>query len=115
MFGNKGLPVIYNLWDKEGNQLINGYTGKFRDNVHMLDSYKNMSSWEDNIFRVGQKAQATVRLSGGTQGLQYYTSIGYLKDEGYYIGSDYDRFTARSNIDFDAKKWLKGNINIAYT
>ncbi len=115
LFGNKGLPVIYNLWDKEGNQLINGYTGKFRDNVHMLDSYKNMSSWEDNIFRVGQKAQATVRLSGGTQGLQYYTSIGYLKDEGYYIGSDYDRFTARSNIDFDAKKWLKGNINIAYT
>lgn len=115
LFSPKGIAENYNLWNKPGNQLINGYTGKFNDGVEMLDAYKNMTSWEDNMFRVGQKANATVKISGGTEKVQYFTSLGYLKDEGYYIGSDFDRFTARSNVDFKAKKWLSGNINLAYT
>ena len=114
LFGPKGLPTIYNLWDKAGNQLINGYTREFKDNVNMLPQYQNMSSWSDNIFRVGQKAQANLSIQGGTPGAQYYVSFGYLKDEGYYIGSDFDRFTVRSKVNFEAKKWLKGEVNLAY-
>ena len=112
---NNGLPVVYNLWDQEGYQLIDESTGKFYDDVAMKPQYKSMKSWEKSIFRTGQKANATVRISGGTQKVQYFTSFSYLKDEGYYIGSDYDRFTTRSNIDFQAKKWLKGTVNISYT
>ena len=111
----KGLPVDYNLWNQTGTELINPSTGKMWSNVTMKDAYKNMDSWEDNIFRVGQKANATVKISGGNEKVNYYTSYGYLKDEGYYIGSDYDRFTVRGNIDYNARKWLKGGLNIAYT
>ncbi|MGN1247178.1 MAG: SusC/RagA family TonB-linked outer membrane protein, partial [Paludibacteraceae bacterium] len=64
---------------------------------------------------VGQKANATVKISGGNEKISYYTSYGYLKDEGYYISSDYDRFTVRGNLDYKPKKWLKGGLNIAYT
>ena len=39
----------------------------------------------------------------------------YLKDEGYYIGSDYSRIQARINVDHQAKKWLKGNMNMQYS
>ena len=113
LFGPKGIPVVYNLWDAPGNQLI-GSDGKFRSDVHLKPGYENMTSWEDAIFRVGQKADATLRISGGTEKVTYYTSLGYLKDEGYYIGSDYDRFTIRSNVDFKPKKWLKGNLNASY-
>ena len=113
LFGPKGIPVVYNLWDAPGNQLI-GSDGKFRSDVHLKPGYENMTSWEDAIFRVGQKADATLRISGGTEKVTYYTSLGYLKDEGYYIGSDYDRFTIRSNADFKPKKWLKGNLNASY-
>ena len=115
LFSSKGLPSGYNLWDKPGVALINGYTGKFNSDVNLQDQYKNMISWKDAIFRVGQKADATVRISGGTEKVTYFTSFGYLKDEGYYIGSDFDRFTVRSNIDFQPKKWLKGSVNLAYT
>lgn len=113
LFGPKGIPTIYNLWDKDGAQLI-GSNGKFRDGVNLKPGYENMVSWEDAIFRVGQKADATLKISGGTEKVTYYTSLGYLKDEGYYIGSDYDRFTVRSNVDFKPKKWLKGNLNASY-
>ena len=102
LFSSKGLPAAYNLWNQPGNQLIDA-SGKFFEDVRMQECYQNMSSWEDNIFRVGQKANAMVKISGGNEKVTYYTSYGYLKDEGYYIGSDYDRFTVRGNIDYNAK------------
>ncbi len=115
LFGGKGLPSIYNLWDGAGNTLVNPFTGEFNSDIELKPQYRNMTSWKDAIFRTGQKANTTVRISGGNGKLSYFTSFSYLKDEGYYIGSDYDRFTTRSNIEFQAKKWLKGSINIAYT
>lgn len=113
--GKQGMSPAYNLWNTDGASLINGYTGKFYPEVALQPQYKNMTTWEDAIFRVGQKAEATVKISGGNEQTTYYTSFGYLKDEGYYIGSDYDRFTARVNVQHQAKKWLKGSANMAYT
>lgn len=113
LFGAKGIPEIYNLWDQPGNLLI-GPDGKFWPDVNIKPGYQNLTSWEDAIFRVGQKMDATLRISGGTEKVTYYTSLGYLKDEGYYIGSDYERFTVRSNVDFKPKKWLKGGLNASY-
>ncbi len=121
LFSGQGLPAIYNMWVDEngkqvrGNNLIDPTTGKFYEGVIFRKQYETMPTWEDAIFRTGQKANATVRISGGNSKVSYFTSLSYLKDEGYYIGSDYDRFTTRSNIDFQAKKWLKGSVNIGYT
>jgi TonB-linked SusC/RagA family outer membrane protein len=118
LFSAKGLPTKYNLWSnyykENGNTLI-GPDGKFFSDAVMNPEYMNMASWEDAIFRVGQKAEATLKISGGSEKTTYYTSFGYLKDEGYYIGSDYDRFTVRSNVTHQAKKWLKGSLNASYS
>ena len=124
LYSAKGIPIQYQLWqidgipnDQVGSLLIDN-NGKFRGS-EMGISYKpgmdNLPSWKDAIFRVGQKVDATVKISGGTGKTTYFASVGYLKDEGYYIGSSYDRFTTRCNVDFQPKKWLKGNVNMAYT
>ena len=114
LYSSAGLPDSYNLWNAPGSALIDGYTGKFFSDVQYKPGYENMASWESQLFRVGQKADATVRISGGSEKTTYFTSFGYLKDEGYYINSDFNRFTVRSNIDHQAKKWLKGSLNLAY-
>lgn len=114
LFSSICLPNTYNLWDAPGNALINDY-GKFWDDVHRKKDFQQLSNWQDALFRVGQKANASIQLSGGTDNITYYTSASYLKDEGYYIGSDYDRFSVRTNLDFKAKKWLRCNVNLAYT
>lgn len=117
LFSAKGIPDVYNMWTQPGNALI-GNNGKFlgtADGVTYKPGMDNLMSWRDAIFRTGQKMDATIKISGGTEKTTYYTSIGYLKDEGYYIGSTYDRFTVRSNVNFEPKKWLKGNVNMAYT
>ncbi len=121
LFSDKGIPTAYNIWNMSGNLLVNPYAAdgsispSLADGISRKAGYENMESWKDNIFRVGQKAEATVKISGGSDKTTYYTSFGYLKDEGYYIGSDFNRFSVRSNISHQAKKWLKGNLNMNYS
>ena len=120
LYSSAGLPVGYNLWNADGEWLINPYDadGKvnpsFDPNITRRAGYEELESWRDAIFRVGQKMDATVKFHGGSEKVNYFTSIGYLKDEGYYQASDFNRVSLRSNLDFKPKKWLKGNMNIAY-
>jgi len=112
--GTVGVDRYYNLWDcnnGSGVNLIDPETGKF---TGVARDY-NPEDWAKNIYSVGQKIEATVKFHGGSDKVQYYTSFGYLKDEGYYISSNYDRFSARSNIDAQPKKWLKLNLNMQYS
>ncbi|MGN1240517.1 MAG: SusC/RagA family TonB-linked outer membrane protein, partial [Paludibacteraceae bacterium] len=125
LYSSSGLSKGYNLWENEGRFLINSTLtadGKslasYGFDPGMMTrrkGYEQLESWKDAIFRVGQKMDANIKFHGGTEKVNYYTSIGYLMDEGYYQASDYNRFTVRSNIDFKPKKWLKGYLNIAYT
>ena len=114
---NGGLPAAYNRWTTPGNQLINPESGEFFDDIQLKQGYidEPTTSWQKAIFRNGQKLDATLKISGGSDKTTYYTSFGYLKDEGYYIGSDYSRLQARINVDHQAKKWLKGSMNMSYS
>jgi TonB-linked SusC/RagA family outer membrane protein len=121
LFSGGGIPEDYNIWTKAGKSLIiptdaSGLVNPTFDTYITRNAgYETLESWKDAIFRVGQKVDANIKIHGGTEKVKYYTSFGYLKDEGYYQSSDYNRFTVRSNVDYEPKKWLKGNVNLAYT
>lgn len=117
LYGTKGLPTIYNLWNKAGKDLVSYENGKpvFNSEAQRLPAYQNMEKWYDALFRTGMKLEATAKISGGSEKLNYYTSFGYLKDEGYFRSSDFQRFNTRANINYQAKKWLKGGLNIQYS
>ena len=121
LFSADGIPTIYNLWGVPASSLINRYDAAgnvnptFSNDVSRLDMYKNMDSWYNAMFRNGLKLEATAKISGGNEKLNYYTSFGYLKDEGYYDKSDFQRFNTRANVNYQAKKWLKGGLNIQYS
>ena len=121
LYGDNGIPTIYNLWDKAGNLLVVPETNGRVDphfnynSAHRLAQFQNMDSWYNALFRNGAKFEATAKISGGNEKLNYYTSFGYLKDEGYYAKSDFQRFNTRANVNYQAKKWLKGGLNIQYS
>ncbi len=121
LYGSNGIPTIYNLWDKAGNLLVVPETNGKVDphfnynSAHRLAQFQNMDSWYNALFRNGAKFEATAKISGGNEKLNYYTSFGYLKDEGYYAKSDFQRFNTRANVNYQAKKWLKGGLNIQYS
>lgn len=124
LFSDKGIYSAYNIWNQKGNLLVNAYDAQGNIKPSIAEGVERkpgfgvkdqpLDSWYKEIFRIGQKAEATVKIHGGSEKTTYYTSFGYLKDEGYYQSSDFSRFSVRSNIEHQAKKWLKGGMNIQY-
>lgn len=108
---NGGIPSVYNMWNADGADLIDPTTGRFNSGI--TRKY-NPDSWEDELFRTGQKVDAGVNLTGGTDRIKTYTSVGFTKDKGYLVGADYRRFTARSNMDLQITNWLKGSTSLSY-
>ena len=108
---NGGIPSIYNMWNADGADLIDPATGRFNSGI--TRKY-NPDSWEDELFRTGQKVDAGVNLTGGTDRIKTYTSVGFTKDKGYLVGADYRRFTGRSNMDIQITNWLKGSTSLSY-
>ncbi|MGS2762613.1 SusC/RagA family TonB-linked outer membrane protein [Sinomicrobium sp. M5D2P9] len=71
--------------------------------------------WQDRIFRTGIFNNFQLSASGATEAINYYISGNYQKNEGYIIGTDYEAFSARANIDIKFSDRLKMGINLAPT
>lgn len=70
------------------------------------DSPWGETDWFDEIFRTGFTQQHNVSASGATERVNYYTSVGYMSQEGTIINTDYNRFNARTNLDIKVAKNL---------
>lgn len=72
--------------------------------------------WYDNVYNSGNLRQEyNASVSGRGDKISYFASAGYLNDEGIIKNSGFERFSTRSNISYQAKKWLKLTSNIAYS
>jgi len=111
--GGVGLDPRYNMWDvADGGELIDPATGQVRPGVNRRYTPEN---WEDYAFQNSTRNEVNLRIGGGDENTNYFTSVGYLKDVGYSINSDYERISARLNVTHQAKDWLSGGVNIGYS
>ena len=67
------------------------------------------------MFRNAFRQEYNVSASGGNDRTDYYVSMGYLDNDSYVLGSSYERFTARANVNSQLKPWLKVGTNIGYS
>ena len=71
--------------------------------------------WEKEGLQNGFRQEYNVSVSGTSNRVNYYTSLGYLSQEGIQEGSSQDRLTARVKLDYQAKKWMRVGANFNYT
>lgn len=63
------------------------------------------TNWQKEIFRTAPIMNHQVTLSGGDK-TRYVITGGYFKQDGIIVGSDFDRYSLRVNLDSDIKSWL---------
>lgn len=79
---------------------------KFKANTATTDWYK--ASFKRN----DPQTQHVVTISGGNDAIKYFTSLGYLSQDGMYAGINYSRFNFRSNVDARVNKNLSLSFNV---
>ena len=100
-----------NIFDKDATELFdNG--GKLIANVK--PGYSDLD-WEDNIERTGSRQEYNLDGNYTSDKLSVYSSLGYLKENGYVVGSDYERYTGRINSSYTPNKWITSGLNINAT
>jgi len=113
LFGGNGVGTFYNMWNvADGGELIDPSTRSVRPGV--TRKY-NPENWEDYAFQPSSRQEGNIRLGGGNDKVRYFTSVGYLKDVGYSINSDFERTSARFNLTHQVKEWISGGVNLGYS
>lgn len=112
LFSSQGIDPRNNIWNAaNGAALIDPTTRMVRSDVTRKYTPED---WEDYAFQNSIRREANVRMGGGDGRTNYYTSFGYLKDEGYSINSDFRRLNGRINLNHEVKSWLTTAFNINY-
>ena len=112
--------IVYSV--PEGEYLI-GTNGKLNPHATLGNRvYSNgkfytlmPDDWIEEGFRQGMRQEYNLNVSGGNSKLNFYGSLGYLSNEGIAYNSDFNRYTARFNADYQAKSWLKVGAQLSYT
>lgn len=79
---------------------------------------KTNINWKDIVFRDNAPTQSyEMSVAGGARNINYYISAGYFSQDGTAVGSDFERFSLRANIEAQATKWLKigTNTSLSYS
>jgi len=71
-------------------------------------------NWYDRLFRTGLRQDHTLSISGRKDDVNYYMSVGYLKNENLIEGGDFSTARARLNLEAKAAKFLTVGMNLQF-
>jgi TonB-linked SusC/RagA family outer membrane protein len=80
------------------------------------DGTLRSADWNSLVFSdVSPQTQHDLSISGGNAKTQYYFSLGYFSQEGFFKSGDlnYDKYNLRSNLTTELLKGLSLNLNLS--
>jgi TonB-linked SusC/RagA family outer membrane protein len=113
----------YNVYTVPDGQYLIGSNGKLNPNATLgrtvtyngKDYLLRPDNWLDEAYKNSLRQEYNATVSAGTDKSSFYTSIGYLNNEGITANSNYERLTGRMKADYQVKPWLKVGANMSYT
>ncbi|RNI29659.1 TonB-dependent receptor [Rufibacter immobilis] len=75
------------------------------------------TNWQKELFQNAPMQKHQLSVSGGSDKTTYYLSGEYMDQEGIALGSGFNRYSVRLNLENKAKEWLNlsGNFNYSQT
>lgn len=76
----------------------------------------DQTDWQNELFRSAAISDNNINISGGSDNARFSVSAGYFRQEGTQIGTDFERYSIRSNTDFKLGKFTFGqSLTLAYS
>ncbi|MBJ6144870.1 TonB-dependent receptor [Hymenobacter sp. BT559] len=133
-WASRATEIINNNWVKSGagrtasqttaqRRQILGLTGNNVNPDLMLDDRWALPGhpglqyidWQDQLYRTGGTQNYQVSAAGSTPNVNYYVSGNYNRQQGFAIGTDYKRYSARANVEVKANDKFKFGLNLTPT
>ena len=70
--------------------------------------------WKDHEFQTGLRQDYNVSLSGSTDALTYYWSLGYVRNEGIVFNETFETYRSRLNLEGKVNNYLKVGLNTQF-
>lgn len=71
------------------------------------------TNWQDEIYQTALMKSHQLSFSGAKDGTNYYISGGYVNQDGIVVGSDYERYNFKTNLDTNVKSWLSVGVSLS--
>ncbi len=81
----------------------------------ILPGYLGDLDWWKAVSRSGYRQEYNVNAAAAGERYNVFASVGYLKENGYMLMNDFERFNARINANFNPTSYLKFGINLSAT
>lgn len=73
------------------------------------------TDWQNALFRIAPMQNHQISATGGSDKVRYFISGSYFTQDGTVVGTDFNRYSGRVNIDADLKKWFKLGSKIMFS
>lgn len=98
-----------NIYNLPADQLFN-LDGKLMGQV--LPGYTDLDWW-DAISRTGLRQEYNLNVAAASDAYDMFASIGYLNEKGYLMRSDFERYSARFNVNVQPTSYFKFGVNLS--
>jgi len=93
-----------------------GWTGGIPELYQNPEAYTGKSTdWYEELLQPAGQNSYNLSLLSNKDNFSTATTLGYYKEEGSVINSDFQRFSLRSNNEYTVNKAIKVGVNIAPT
>ena len=79
------------------------------------DGKRKYVDWQDEMTRAALRQNYSISASGGNEKTQYNASVGFLRNKGLVVNSEYQRITARANVNTEVNKYLAFGADVSWT
>ncbi|MEX2591577.1 MAG: SusC/RagA family TonB-linked outer membrane protein, partial [Anditalea sp.] len=81
-----------------------------------IENYKagNSIDWADEIYQTALRQDHNLSVSGRTNTLSYFISLGYNNNEGVLVGDQFKTIRNRINLEADVADWLRIGVHYQF-
>lgn len=99
----------YNPFNVPSSEIVSP-NGVINPNASLI--YADDMNWLDQATRTGTRNEYNLMYNSGTDRADLSASLGYLKEGGWGLRSDMQRFTGRVNVNVTPTTWFRSGLNI---